>query len=532
MKGRSGASDEIRAFRILEKMVEGMSPQDQSMAAQAAMEILEGNRTWLPHPGAQSDAYWSQADELFYGGQGGGGKTDLLIGTALTQQRYSLILRRKNKEVRGLEHRMTEILGAKEGGHAGEWKFADGRFIQLGGCQYEENKFDYQGVPHDLKGFDEITNFSRTQYKFIIGWNRSSVPGQRCRVICTGNPPMTPEGDWVREYWAPWLDPTHPNPAEFGELRWFTTIDGEDTEVDGPEPVHDGRRWVKPRSRTFIPGTLEDNPVLEDSGYGAVLGALPSGMREAVAEGNFQAGMIDDEMQLIPTAWVQAAMDRWEPDQERGFQMTALGVDPNGAGVDKPNGRDPTVLAPRYGTWYAPLVVKTSQELADHREVLAFIVSHLADGAGVVIDIGGGYGIAPAGLLETSGVGVTRFDGSKDSTARAEGSGLQFYNLRSEAWWRFREALDPSQPGGSIVALPRDPKLKADLTAPRWGPDDGVIKVESKKDIKKRLHRSTDRGDAVVMAWSEGTKLAVRRHHHTGRRPQVNRGRLGGQKRR
>jgi hypothetical protein len=55
-------------------------------------------------------------------------------------------------------------------------------------------------------------------------------------VIVASNPPTTPEGLWVVKYWGPWLDQTHPNPAEPGALRWFTTVAGEDREVDGPGP--------------------------------------------------------------------------------------------------------------------------------------------------------------------------------------------------------------------------------------------------------------------------------------------------------
>lgn len=48
----------------------------------------------------------------------------------------------------------------------------------------------------------------------------------------------------------------------------------------------------------------------------------------------------------------------------------------------------------------------------------------------------------------------------------------------------------------------------ADLCAPRWRmvkrADGGIIQVESKDEIRKRLGRSTDAGDAVVMAfWPE-----------------------------
>ena len=44
---------------------------------------------WVPNPGPQTDAYFSPADELFYGGQSGGGKTDLGLGLALTAHRRS-----------------------------------------------------------------------------------------------------------------------------------------------------------------------------------------------------------------------------------------------------------------------------------------------------------------------------------------------------------------------------------------------------------------------------------------------------------
>ncbi len=39
---------------------------------------------WLPNPGPQTTAYFCPADLVYIGGQGGGGKSDLLIGLALT----------------------------------------------------------------------------------------------------------------------------------------------------------------------------------------------------------------------------------------------------------------------------------------------------------------------------------------------------------------------------------------------------------------------------------------------------------------
>jgi hypothetical protein len=65
-----------------------------------------------------------------------------------------------------------------------------------------------------------------------------------------------------------------------------------------------------------------------------------------------------------------------------------------------------------------------------------------------------------------------------------------------------RELLDPAT--GEPVALPPDDLLIGDLTAPHWRVlSGGRIQVESKDDLRKRLGRSTDTGDAVVQAfWS------------------------------
>ena len=52
--------------------------------------------------------------------------------------------------------------------------------------------------------------------------------------------------------------------------------------------------------------------------------------------------------------------------------------------------------------------------------------------------------------------------------------------------------------------LPPDPILMADLAAPTFELRAGGIYLEPKEDVCKRLGRSTDRGDAVVMAWFAG----------------------------
>jgi len=288
--------------------------------------------SWRPYVGGpQERAYYSLADVLGYGGEAGGGKSDLALGLSGTRHWRSVIFRREFPRLGGLIDRSREIFNSggvsagkdsyNEGLH--RWKLSDGRQLQFAAMQYEDDKFNYQGRPHDLYVFDEVTEFAETQVRFVIGWNRSThidtTTGkpQRCRVVMTFNPPMTADGEWVVAYflpWLAWLHPEtyqHPNPATPGELRWYATVDGVDTAIDEAQlgwfaqrdgrhwPVESGEPfqhegdWVVPvrgfenaagklsmaKSRTFIPASLADNPILEATGYAATVDAMPEPYR-------------------------------------------------------------------------------------------------------------------------------------------------------------------------------------------------------------------------------------------------------------
>ncbi len=69
----------------------------------------------------------------------------------------------------------------------------------------------------------------------------------------------------------------------------------------------------------------------------------------------------------------------------------------------------------------------------------------------------------------------------------------RFADLRSQMHWRMREDLRKS-----TVDLVHDEELFSDLTTPTFKTVNGVIKVESKEDIKIRLGRSPNKGDAVI----------------------------------
>jgi hypothetical protein len=236
---------------------------------------------WTPLPGPQVSALDSPADELFYGGGAGGGKSDLLLGYGLTRARHGIVFRRQFRQLLGPERlieRSKAIVGRPELFNHTQlvWRLPGGRMLEFGAVDHEDDKAKYQGRAHDFKGFDEVAQFSESQYLFLIGWARTSQPGQRVRVIACGNPPQSADGEWVIQRWAPWLNPQHPDPAEPGELRWYATLDGQDRECEDGAPFDWKGELVTPRSRTFIPARLADNPHLEATGYRATLQGLPS----------------------------------------------------------------------------------------------------------------------------------------------------------------------------------------------------------------------------------------------------------------
>ncbi len=468
----------------------------------------EGKR-WFPNPGPQTEAYLSQADELFYGGAAGGGKTDLLVGLALNEHTKSLIVRREGPDLDAMEGRFKEIIGSTEGwnGQDRKWRFDNGHEIKLGSCKNEDDKQGYQGQAHDLKAFDEITQFTETQYRYISGWNRSTKTGQRCRIIATGNPPMTAVGAWVKQYWGPWLDRTFPNKAKSGELRWATTDPktGKTMWVDkdwrGLDEVTGEE--IRPRSRTFIPALLKDNPYL-GSDYLATVANLPEPLRTQLLRGDFNAAERDQVNQVIPTAWVRAAQQRWKSEGSLR-PMVSMGADVAQGGADD------FALAPRHqGDHIAELHTLPGIAVEDGPKSSAWVLERQRNGAQINIDMGGGYGSDLRTHLKSAKMSVWEYNGANSATRDGK-NGLKFANMRAQIHWNMRELLDPA--GERRVALPPDEKMVADLCSATWTLTPRGILIEEKDSIRKKLGRSPDRGEAVMIAFAEprdDTEWAVR----------------------
>lgn len=531
--------------------VEAMTPTDRKEFENIVLEATK-DMVCLPDPDnePQMEAYFCDADELFYGGSAGGGKSYLGQCLALTNHTNSLLLRRQGKEADKFFDSLEEIIGNTDGRNRGsrsQWRIGE-RLIDIGGCNLEQDKQKYKGIPHDLIFFDEVSDFLKSQVMFIKTWNRTTKEGQRCRIVYAGNPPTTPEGLWIIEYFAAWLDEKHPNPAKSGEIRhYISDMHGLDHEVpekgryqidhandkvtlvpdDHVDVITPTVEYVRSRSRCFIRAMLKDNKYLMKTDYGAALDALPAEIRMAYRDGRFDQSIKDNPWQVIPTSWVQAAFDRWEqhPHPPLNIPQCAIAADPAQGGDDS------TALAMRYDGWYDKIIEIPGRETPTGKSVAGLIVANRKGNSHIIIDMGGGYGssayetlkeqLEPDGYMGTSI--LYPYKGSEGSTERTSDGKLKFKNKRAAAYWKFREALDPGQDGGSRIMLPRSTRLLADLTAPKFwltGVEINITPKASAKEgvetVKKILGRSPDQGDAVVMCWTKGAFMES--HYQTWQR--------------
>jgi hypothetical protein len=220
------------------------------------------------------------------------------------------------------------------------------------------------------------------------------------------------------------------------------------------------------------------------------------------ALGEFAAS---DEDGVIPASWVEAAQLLWHEVHPKLAldleQMTTVGVDVGDSGPDK------TVLAPRYGNIIDNLRVYGKLQPT---EVAGYVGGMLEARGGKAIVDGIGVGSGVVSILREQGHEVMSFVASqravRNGMPAVDKTGeLKFANKRAHAWWNLRELLDPGtseRPNPNPVALPPDDILFRDLVAPRWKLlSDGRILIESKEDIRERIGRSTDYGDAVVQAF-------------------------------
>jgi hypothetical protein len=142
------------------------------------------------------------------------------------------------------------------------WEFPSGAKISLSHMQHEDDKYNHQGKEYQFMGFDELTQFTETQYTYLVGSRgRTSAAGLPVRVRSTTNPGGIGHR-WVKKRFR------------ISEIEAGQIFLDPDTGL----------------SRVFIPGSLErDNPTLleNDPGYLKRLDALPDLERRRLKHGDW-----------------------------------------------------------------------------------------------------------------------------------------------------------------------------------------------------------------------------------------------------
>lgn len=511
-------------LEICKDDVRSLPPKLKKLIPQNRREPVDLFGLNKPRTGSQSEAFYSQADILGYMGQPGGGKTSLLVFIAVFQFSKSIIFRKEYPQLTQVADEINRVVGSYGTYNKVEhlWKisypFFDGRRwitrrceIQLGACNSLEAAQKFQGRPYPFMGFDEGTHYTEEIVRFLLAWNRPVKAGQRCRVVITGNPPIKSDGIWIRDYFAPWISKHAPYPAEPGELRWFITSKDGRIEVPDNTPVVEDGVTLTPYSMTFYQSKLRENTTLWEANYIERVRAMPEKIalkflaedpREA-----FSFDLEDDDFQVIPRKTVELAVERGKRVHIHHYSNTrlyhALGVD-----VAR-GGKDYLVIAILHDNFIIPLVKIPGINVSDGYLAVSEIKKVFKNinnqkSIPIQIDIHN-VGNAPVDILRQEGYRVIPINSSSSSSFKPRHSyDLGFVNKRAELWWKMRILLEKN-----LIDLPNDKEMIEDLCSANYTINHkNEVVIEPKDNIKKRLGRSPDSGEAVIYALASYKKLS------------------------
>lgn len=272
--------------------------------------------------------------------------------------------------------------------------------------------------------------------------------------------------------------------------------------------------WVEERFTRWCGLQPDIVERLEPAELGQVVADAAQGSQlfTAAVRGEFPEGSGDS---VIPLGWYRRATERWSDwntgDARRKIAPRAEPVGRRiiGADIATTNGADETVVASRQGNVVTELRRYPEGDTHATAQAVLKAAGGLPQTVAVVDGIGIGAGVRDV-LRNDHGLPTVSFEAYRQSDRTDRFGEFRFLNDRAAAWWHLRELLDPVH--GANIMLPPDERLEAELTAPKWwvrsSTKGGVIQIESKDDIRKRLGHSTDSADAVIHAfWVDGAPL-------------------------
>lgn len=333
---------------------------------------------------------------------------------------------------------------------------------------------------HDESGFQGI----HARYVLVVLDEACGIPeqlwvaadalatGPDCRILAIGNPDnpashfrkvCTPGSTWHQISISAFDSPN---------------LTGEDIPEEMAHSLV-GRDWVEEKAREWG----EDNPIYRSK----VLGEFSS----------------DAPNQVV------RASDLAKCRVAEGAKPKLHELEPVELGVDVGGGGDETVIRERRG-------IRAGREWRAHTdrpEKIAPLVLQAIRETGataVKIDsIGVGFGvIGELRNAATRGEHKAHIHGVNVASAASQPD--KFKNLRAEMWWELARGLSERQ-GWDLAKMDNADTTMAQLLEPRWEVDpQGRIRVEPKEEIIKRLGRSPDNADALLLAFYSAGRTRVR----------------------
>lgn len=227
----------------------------------------------------KQEALWrsGHVPEVFYGGAVGGGKSVALLVDALRYvdvPRYAALILRKTYADLSLPGALMDVahywLGGTDAHWSGErhtWTFPSGATLTFGYLDHTGAEQRYKSAEFQYIGFDELTDFTEAQYRFLFTRLRrpsTGIHGYSARGVSVANVPLRMR--------------SASNPGGAGH-QWVKRRMIEQTWPRG------GFR----QDRAFIPARLEDNPNVDIAAYEPLLENLPPGLRARARYGDWDA---------------------------------------------------------------------------------------------------------------------------------------------------------------------------------------------------------------------------------------------------
>lgn len=299
------------------------------------------NQILWPQPGGQMQYQSCSADIMFYGGEAGCGKTYSILYEHLKwihipnyvgvvcRKEYSQIFD-ANGPWDEAQRLYPQFGGVGTKGDKPKFKFPSGAQIFFKHSQHA-SKVDlyWQGLAGAVIQLDEITQFTKEEFLYIMSRNRS-MSGVRSYLRGTCNPDPN---SFVRKMIDWWIDDEgFVIQSRSGVIRWFVHYEDEFHWADTKQELLDKfsfNKKIKPKSFTFIRGLLKDNKMLmaKDPDYEASMQNLTKAQRMALAEGNW------NEVDNPEALFHRDNINKYREDDidPNFFTRIVVGIDPAGS---------------------------------------------------------------------------------------------------------------------------------------------------------------------------------------------------------